>query len=304
MRADLYVESVLAKCEALKNNGLWAPEPRLRPAAWLTNFTDDHERLLAAIILDNFIFYADRASDRLLVAAYNRFEDDVLLGRITQPGDPVTFLQSLVFAPVEGENPRPTDSGKTMCRKLRDLIELDDDRFFEPGKALAEVKATGRPVVFVDDFLGSGQQLIKTWNRPHPGNGPQSFKEAHAARPFDAFCLALIATDTAIRNAQTAAPGITIVSTHVLDATYSVQTLQAPQLDPPMDDIQTALRAFLQRHAGSLDLKPFLQSGDGPLFGFHELGLLFAFEHGVPDSTIPLLWAKGPGSWIRLVKYQ
>jgi hypothetical protein len=305
VRADLYIESVLAKCEALKDSGLWAPEPRLRPAAWLDNFTDDQERLLAAVLLDNFVFYSDRASDRLLVAAYNRLEDDVLLGRVAQQrGDPQTFLDSLLFTPVEGEHPRPTDSGKTLCRKLRDLIELDDERFFDPTQALAEVRAGGRPLVFVDDFLGTGQQLIKTWERPYPGGGPPSFKDSHATRPFPVFCLALLATDTAIRNVRAAAPEIAIVSTHVLDDSYSARLLAAPPLVPPINDFQAALRAFLQRHAASFELKDFLLPGDWPLFGFHELALLFAFEHGVPDSTLPLLWAKGVGGWIRLVKYQ
>jgi hypothetical protein len=58
MLADLYIDSVLAKCEALKKGGIWAPEPHLRPAAWLANFKDPQERLLAAILLDNFIFYS------------------------------------------------------------------------------------------------------------------------------------------------------------------------------------------------------------------------------------------------------
>lgn len=304
MRVDLYVESVLAKCEALKNNGLWAPEPRLRPAAWLANFIDDQERLIAAILLDNFIFYSDRSSDRLLAAAFNRFEDDVLLGRLASNCDSQSFMRDLVFTPVEGQDPGPTDSGKTLCRKLRDLIELPESAFFDPDKALRQVRATGCPLVFVDDFLGSGEQLIDTWERPYLGTPPQSFKEAYAVRAFDVFCLASVATNTAITNIRAAAAGIKIVATHVLDDTYSVRALAAPQVEPPISDFQSALRAFLAHYGSQLYLDAFLMVDDRPLFGFHELGLLFAFEHGVPDGTVPLLWAKGPGSWIRLVKYQ
>lgn len=303
MRADIYVEGVLAKCESLKKSGLWAPEPRLRPAAWLSNFSDEKDRVLAAVLLDNFVFYSDRASNRLLVSAYQRLEDDILLGRIQSGGDPESFLERLVFTPVEGEDPRPTDSGNPMCRKLRDLAGIADERFFQPHVAVTKANA-GAPIVFVDDFLGSGNQLVETWERAYIAGPVQSFREAYGARPFPAFCLALVATNEALDHLKKDAPGITVVATHVLDDSYSVRNLAPPSLTPPIPDFHNQLRDFLARHATSLTLGELLPAGDVPLFGFHELGLLLAFEHGTPDSSVPLVWAAGPGHWIRLVKYQ
>lgn len=46
MRADIYIEGVLSKCDALKRSGLWAVEPDLRPSAWLDNFANTDEKLL------------------------------------------------------------------------------------------------------------------------------------------------------------------------------------------------------------------------------------------------------------------
>lgn len=300
MLADLYVESVLAKCEALKNGGMWASEPHIRPAAWLDNFSDSQDRLLAAILLDNFVFYSDRASARLLASAYHRFEDDILLGRIPNIGAASAFLDALVFTPVEGENPRPTDSGKSLCKRLRDLAELDDQQFLDPAAALQKADQ-GFPVAFVDDFLGSGDQMIKTWKRHYIHSSRPSFNATHADRPFVVICLAMVATQEAIRNIATHAAPIHVIAAHILDDSYSVQKLVAPTLTPPLLDFQVALRALLERHSPSLDLPPFL-TGDQALFGFHELGLLFAIQGGVPDSTVPLLWASGHGTWIRLVR--
>jgi hypothetical protein len=301
MLADLYVESVLAKCEALKNGGIWATEPHIRPSAWLDNFSDPQERLLAAILLDNFVFYSDRASARLLASAYYRFEDDVILGRIANTGAAQAFLDALVFTPVEGEHPRPTDSGKTLYKRLRDLTELDDQQFFEPAAAL-EKAHRGSPVVFVDDFLGSGNQMIETWERRYAPSRPFSFNEAHANCPFVAICLAMVATQEAIRNiAASAAAPVHVIAAHILDDSYSVQKLVAPTLTPPLLDLQVSLRAMLERHSPNLILPAFL-TADQVLFGFHELGLLFAVQGGVPDSAVPLLWASGHGNWIRLVR--
>jgi hypothetical protein len=259
--------------------------------------------VLAAVLLDNFLFYSERASDRLLVAAYRRLEDDVLLGRLPIQGDRQQFLDSLVFTPVEGEVPRPTDSGNPICRKLRDLVGIPDERFLQPQDALAEARA-GRPVAFVDDFIGSGSQLAETWVRAYSAGTSQSFEEAHQTRSFSAFCLAMTATEVALANLRTRAPPVVVIAAHVLDASYSVQELNAPQLAPPIPDFQKQLGDFLARHAILLDLEPFLQKGSGPLYGYHGLGLLLSFEHATPDSTIPLLWANGSGSWIQLVKYR
>jgi hypothetical protein len=301
VRADLYIESVLAKCETLKKSGIWAPEPQLRPTAWLENFPEGQERLLAAILLDNLVFYSDRALDRMLRAAYYHLEDDVLLGQVRCEGHPRAFLDSMVFTPIEGEIPRPADSGRTVCRKLRGILELGDQRFVDPAKALQEAQAR-RPIVFVDDFLGSGQQLLQTWNRRYSGVEPKSFADAYRLQTFPVFCLAPVATETAIRNLTSQGVPVDIRPTHILDDGYSVQRMECPVLTPPIADFANVMHSFLERHSRSLTLEPFLEGGDCPLYGFHELGLLYGSEFAVPDSTIPLVWAPGPGQWIRLVK--
>lgn len=302
VRSDLYIESVLAKCEALKRSGIWAPEPKLRPSAWLNNFTANEERLLAAILLDNFIFYTDRAADRLLLSAFDQLEDDVLGGAISYPGHTANdLLRNFIFTPVEGENPRPTDSGKAMCGKLRDLAQVDDERFFDPHVAL-QCAASGTPIVFVDDFIGSGQQLINTWKREYLAGPTPSFAAAYSARPFPAVCIAMVATDAAVRNVRGEGIPIEVVATHVLEDAYGIVHLDAPPVTPSIIDFQTSLRDFLRRHAPTLNLPTYLQAGDSPLYGFHELGLLFSFERKPPDSTLPILWASGPQEWICLVK--
>jgi hypothetical protein len=302
VRSDLYIESVLAKCEALKRSGIWAPEPKLRPSAWLNNFKNDSERLIAAILLDNFIFYSDRAADRLLLAAFDRLEDDVLTGAISFPGRAgAELLSDLIFTPVEGEDPRPTDSGKALCGKLRDLAQVEDRRFFDPHAALQQA-ALGAPVVFVDDFLGSGRQLITTWKREYLAGAIPSFEAAYAASAFPAICIAMVATECALRNLGNEGIPIIVVATHVLEDGYGVAHLEPPALTPPIVDFQASLRAFLGSHAAALTLPNYLQAADSPLYGFYQLGLLFSLERKPPDCTLPIFWAPGPQEWICLVK--
>lgn len=303
MRADLYREGVEAKCDALRRSGFWAPDPIVKPAGWLRNFSEADEQLLASILLDNFVFYSEVASNRLLLAAYNRFEDDVLLGRIPSSSSPADFLEDLVFTPVQGERPGPTDSGMLLCRKLRDLAEIDEDRFLSPPQALAEARC-GRAVVFLDDFIGTGDQLLETWERPQDNTSNPSFKAVHDALGFPAFCLALVATKASLDRLAIEAPGVTVVATHIVDESYSVQQLVAPSLLPPLVDCADQLRSFLERHAAPLQVEGFMETGTYRIFGYHDLGLLLAFQHSIPDSTLPIFWAEGGPDWVKLVKPQ
>jgi hypothetical protein len=156
----------------------------------------------------------------------------------------------------------------------------------------------------VDDFLGTGQQIIQTWRRAYNSASPKSFAEAYALRSFPVFCIALVATETALKNVTTASIPITLLPVHVLDLTYSVQALNSPSITPPISNFQATLRSFLQRYAAVLTLEPFMKVGEHPLFGFSALGLTLAFEHGVPDSTLPVLWAPGIGNWTQLLRPQ
>lgn len=167
--------------------------------------------------------------------------------------------------------------------------------------ALKEARG-GFPIVFVDDFLGSGAQFIETWERDILGNAPCSFQAAHARAPFRAFCLVLIATHAALDHIRKNAPSVHISAMHVLDDLYSIKQLESPSLSPPIPNFQSAIRAFLERYSSLFQLPPFMRKVDWPSYGFHSLGLLLAFEHGVPDSSIPLIWASAPDPWVQLVK--
>lgn len=109
MQEDAYVKAVLRKCACLSESGLWVRD-KVRYRAWLSNF-DDGEQAVAAVLLDNFVYFSDELTDRLLRGAFARLRAS--LG---------SRVDDAVFAPVESEDPKPTDSGNIMCRKLRQQL--------------------------------------------------------------------------------------------------------------------------------------------------------------------------------------
>src|SRR5262249_18816343 len=61
-----------------------------------------------------------------------------------------------------------TDSGYIFARWARQELGISEDRILAPADALARLRNDGpRPLVFVDDFAGSGDQFVETWTCCH-----------------------------------------------------------------------------------------------------------------------------------------
>lgn len=54
---------------------------------------------------------------------------------------------------------------------------------------------------------------------------------------------------------------------------------------------------FLRRHSNQLKLKNYMKPREFPAYGFHELALTIGFPDSVPDSTLPVIWARGGAKW-------
>ncbi len=294
MQADTYINSVLAKCSSLQDSHFWPPEPRIRPRAWLTNFPPD-DQLAAAVLLDNFVFYADHLTDRLLRAAMAPVAQ-LLTGRDKTIQASIMHCDQLLrlasFTPVEGEAPSPADSGNLVCRKIRQLFELPGDVIATPTQAV-ERALTGIPVVLVDDFLGSGNQVVDQWHRSQATpEGPTSLADAYARHPFACLYVCLGATSLGLGRLRTSVP-IQVCCAHEIGPEYDVRNLTNPNLLRWFPDIKIRIARLLSLWAPRLQLPDYMRTGDFAEYGFHSLGLMLGFEHSpCPDATLPIYWAR------------
>lgn len=293
MRADVLIDEVLAKCDVLKRSGLWLPEPHIRPRAWINNF-EDEDKEIASLLLDRFTYYNARLTDKLLVAAYLSIGDGLPKGPQAPDRDAlVSSLSTAVFTPVRGEVPSPTDSGNYLCRKARQVLGVQG--VVENDEALVHARH-GRTIVFVDDFIGSGDQFIETWRRDFAG---ESFETIARSSQYIAIYVTLIATAEGLDAIHTAAPKVAICATHVLDSRSTIQGMRSsnPELGRSIDEF---LHKYIPR------LRPsehyISQSIEYLKFGYMERGLLFGFEHSIPDATLPIFWSAGTESWEPLLE--
>jgi hypothetical protein len=265
---------------------------------WLANF-ERSDRAVAALLLDNFIYYSSRATDRLLVAAFETLTR-------TPPSSPryraPDFLDAAIFTLVRGETEKITDSGFYVSRRVRQVLEIDDSRFLSTSAALAAARS-GAPVVFLDDFAGSGDQFVKTWATSF--DGLPSFATVHAASPFPCVYVNIFSTRDAANRIQFHTP-VHVHAAHILDVSYTYMGLPArqptPHFDQPVPRVSDLLTRYAQRLEFLGDDAYMTHDPDWRVLGYRNQGLLVGFEHSIPDGTLPLLWATSRAGWAPLVK--
>lgn len=295
MGAERAANEVLSKCEALKRAGFWLPEPHLRPRAWLNNF-DQADKTVAASLLNGFVFYNDPLTDKLLGAAYESVTDGMPKGPSSPSRDQLLLaLGNCVYTPVEGETPNPTDSGHFISRKVRQLLGVSEDAIVGFAEALKQA-SQGRSIVFIDDFVGSGDQFIKTWERI---SGGLSSKSIQAHNDFTAIYMPMVTTARGMSAIHSAAPSVAVCPAHVIDTSSTVHGYAKtnPNLAVQIDRL---LKKYAPR------LRPselhIAQTPSYLLHGYRNLGLMFAFKHSVPDATLPIFWAHGINNWEPLLE--
>jgi hypothetical protein len=154
--------------------------------------------------------------------------------------------------------------------------------------------------VFVDDFVGSGSQLINTWHRQYLtyAGVSRSFCDAARLGSSTFYYCPLICTSLGMRNIRRHCRDLRIEPAHLVTPSYSLIARQSSQW--PAHLLSTA-REFIKRvslRAGIPDTKG---RDVNDWQGFRKLGLAVAFYHSVPDATIPLFyWEKD--DWQPLIR--
>ncbi|WP_027800341.1 phosphoribosyltransferase-like protein [Paraburkholderia dilworthii] len=298
MRSDQYIDTVVEKCSALVASGLWCRQPIVRPRAWLNNF-ETEDQVAAAVLLDHFTYFASSAVDQMLMSLYRQLRDG-LISRMGVERAQAT-LDRAVFTSVEGEDPNVTDSGNLFCRKLRQTARIADDRFMDPKRALEQARE-GRLVVFLDDILGSGNQIAATWKRDYLNQQPYSFADLEATTGLHVIYASLVATRAGLDRLRADLAGLKVVAAHVLESADTITGVPRSALKPDLGDIPAAIVSLLQKYSSRLGVPQYLEGQRTRMYGHAEAGLLVAFEHSTPDSTLPIFWAVGPDQWTPLVR--
>ena len=274
---------VLEKIEYFSDIQLW---PRtVQPKRWLDNFSDC-ERPYAVHLLNSFAHFNQEIVNQLFVSAFQLLSCEVLpvgatLDEAVQGW--IDFRNRVLITPVNGENPSPADSGYRYASKARDLLNIPSHQLVTHEDALkAVVSDATRPIIFVDDFVGSGQQIVSHWNRQVTVNGTElSFSVAAKGGIARAYYCCALATDYGVGRIATAGLPLTVRAGNILPANASA--VASDSLVWPKSEYANGV-AFLDAANARAGITTNAT-------GFHKLGLTVGIEGRVPDATLPIfLW--------------
>jgi hypothetical protein len=294
--------AVIANCERLVDLHAWPPT-KLDVDGWLANFSGG-ERTFAAHLLNNFMFFSDRTVEALFSAAFHGVSNSLRAGWPPfSSGMHVwnSFLDSVIITFAQGEIANVTDSGHIFARKARKMFDIPQVRVMDPDKALAKILRGFRgPVVFVDDFVGSGEQFVSTWTRARnlDGVGLHSFAElATLTPPADNhifYCTAIM-TERGYKRLGSDCSAVMLSAGNIIPGNFSL--VAADSVLWPDSFRQDGIN-FIQTVSQRIGLPS--DGSEDDWRGFDKLGLGLAFEDSTPDATIPLFhWSK---QWTPLVR--
>ena len=283
--------SVLEKVKFFKKVSVWSFNYRIDPTAWLSNFNVD-EQDIAVALLDACVYFSPELTNRILVATFHRLSAYLPETAGTDRASAWDrFRRRAIVTYPTDERPNATDSGRGYLRKGRAVLALLQEQFMDPEAALqARCSNPERPVVFLDDFAGSGSQFCETWTRPYDFGGVQrSF--ASCVQGAQIAYLPILSTTLAVDNIGKCAPSVLLEPGHTLGPEYSA--LSANSIIWPSPELQARALGVLR----SASARAGIPLGDGEHVddwcGYRRLGLALAIDDTTPDACLTLLyWEK------------
>jgi hypothetical protein len=289
---------VRTKCDYFTDVQLWPISSHLNVQGWLGNFSPD-EMNHAVHLLNGFNYYSSSLVGEMFAAAFHSLCQIVLSPQqplASAEADWQRFRNDVLVTYVTGETPNPTDSGFAFARRARQDLGLDERQIIHPNEALSRVSSgTASWLLFVDDFVGSGDQFISTWQREYDDAplGAQSFRAIASSGTSARFIYCpVICTQIGYDAIKLTCPQVLVRPCHVLGAEYRVVGKDSMFWPPKLLDSAWQFVLTASKRAGI---------SEHDALGHNALGMAIAFEHSVPDATIPIIYHK-TDTWCPLLR--
>ncbi|HPH06827.1 MAG TPA: hypothetical protein PL131_13230 [Methylotenera sp.] len=254
--------------------------------AWLNQFEKGAEKTLALLIL-RFLIY--RTSDQLKSSLKQAFKD---AATSFAPHDNTLCVDwravlegkvaglAFSYGPAKQDDTRPGKSGEVISRLLKHCIPLDGSQLIYPNASTILNK--NQRYLLVDDGIYTGTQLstfLQAEGNFMVGNGQSAIVVGFAH-------------EDAIKNLGNRFPSVPIFYGEKITAKECFKALSE-------DWVKNGLWQY--SNISPLDQyhliveRNFDSAVSNPL-GFGDLGCMIAYDHGIPDNSLQLLWDKSD-SW-------
>lgn len=275
---ELYLRKII---KSLNVSGIRSPMTYEQSKTWLKQFQSGPETSLALLIL-RFLIY--RTSDQLkssLKQAFKSAAVHFLPQENTEVFDWREVLDgkagglSFSYGPLKQDDSRPGKSGEVISRMLKHCIPLDGSQLVYPNETA--VLGDSDRYLLVDDGIYTGTQLstfLMGEGRFMVGNSLTAIVVGFAH-------------EEALRNLERKYPSVPVFYGEKITSKECFKCMSEEWVDDELWQYKDI--SPLEQYNAVVERCQF--DTDTPL-GFGDLGCMIAYDHGIPDNSLQLLWEK------------
>jgi hypothetical protein len=282
-----YISKIIERCEDLISHGVWEGITQIRLNKWLSNFDTDEEKYFAACLLDFLIYRSETQTLAMIEQLFTRVLPDLHvkypmpivpiddwishLNRVTLSFDP-----GVRFVAVVKHGDHPGKSGDIIARDFKRHFNINQKLLIDATQVVECHKTGVNCFIFIDDFLGTGDQFTQVLQHQGIRNILPAIYAAYTP---------LTAHIKGIQKIESELPSVHVSPVETLSKAYSVFNNACYCFVDGVNDADSAKKFYCEL----LKRKGIDQKGANRL-GYGGLELAYVFNHAAPDNCLPLFW--------------
>lgn len=279
---NIYVSLIQDKISSFMNLNIWQGIDKTVLRKWLKNFDTEEEKYFAHCILDHLIYRNDAQTESML---YNLISIDIpnmllkykptdVYPYITMGGFKNSTDPKVRLVCVKSEFDAPTKSSHFVARMLKRKMMINERWIITPDQIQLCINSGTRCFIFIDDFLGTGNQFNEMGIEIGLQNllNNQDLFFAYAPLTAHKFGIEVLAKEY---------PNLKITCVELLDESNGIFNRA---FNDGVNTVESSRKFYLDL------MKRKTGSSDGDLLGYGRLELAYAFEQSVPDNNLLLLY--------------
>lgn len=291
-QAHAYIKEITERCEELINLGIWSGIDIQRLRNWRANFKTDEEKYFSTCVLDSLIYRSEKQTVALIAQLFERALPDLARTTKFPTGAGNEIIESLKYnsepgirlvSVVQRTDPY-TKSASVIGRYMKRFFRVQEQWIIKPWGIKEQVTRGIEVFVFIDDFLGTGDQFGKC------------IAKEDVAGFFSDACVVyapLVAHLNGIDYLKNEYPELGLTAVEILDESYGLFSKRSGCFDDGVNSPETARKFYIEL----LEKNNIASLNPG---GFGRLELVYAFQHAAPDNSLPILWWNASNEWSNL----
>lgn len=292
---EMFIHTVKDRCIDLIKHDIWSGITQIEFNTWMKNFRTKNEKYFAACILDSLIYRCEKQEVALAMEIFTKKLPQYLnelSHTLFDYSDLLNILKNQVseehkirLVTVANPQDRPGKSNDTVFRMYRRKLDFNDSWFIKPNEVEREIQNGITTFIFIDDFLGTGNQFGSMWNIE---GFSLKLKDSNVM-----YC-PLVAHVEGVNKLNNLNSDLKIIAGENLNEDCDVFKFAF------IDGVNTTdgAKEFYKNMLEKYNFKNLLEENT---FGYGNLGLAYTFSHASPDNCLQIIWEPQEG-WEPLIK--